>query len=260
MKFLGKLVLSSLLCWLTFNPQLSAQVSMFAPIAQADPSTTIQVDVTVEEFINIGGISFSMNWNPETLEIHDIGNFALPNITEGQNYNIIGDEGKLGFLWFDLTLAGISLEDSTTFFTLTFNVTGEIGDSTGLSFTDNPTPIEVLDTTPAVVDANFQDGWVTINGPDQTIFNNATEVIQVNNAFPNPFNNFTRIDIDLAESSSASLEIIDIQGKTVYIEPYQLIQGKNELILTKSKFPLPGIYFVQLKASKFTIRQKLIVL
>ena len=56
MKFLGKLVLSSLLCWLTFNPQLSAQVSMFAPIAQADPSTTIQVDVTVEEFINIGGI------------------------------------------------------------------------------------------------------------------------------------------------------------------------------------------------------------
>ncbi|MCH2082168.1 MAG: T9SS type A sorting domain-containing protein [Saprospiraceae bacterium] len=259
MKFLGTTALSLILCWLFLKPHLTAQVSIFAPTAQADPSTTIELDVIVTDFANIGGISFSMNWNPEILEIQGIENFALPDINPGQNYNIIGDEGQLGFLWFDLTLNGISLEDSTTFFTLSFNVIGEIGDSTGLSFTSNPTPIEVLDTTPAVLDANFQDGWVNINDPNQVIFYNASEIIQVSNAFPNPFNDFTRIDIDLEESSNTLLEIIDTQGKTVYSESYQLIQGKNELILTKDKFSLPGAYFVQLKSSNFTIRQKLIV-
>lgn len=259
MKSLGTTVLSLLLCWLVSYPNLTAQVSIFAPTIQADPSTTIQVDVTVTDFTSIGGISFSLNWDPEILEIQNIDNFALPDITEGQNYNVIGNEGKLGFLWFDLTLNGETLDDNAIFFSLTFDVIGEIGDSTGLSFTNDPTPIEVLDTTPIQLDANFQDGWVTINGPDQTIFNDAPEIIQVNNAFPNPFHDFTRIDLDLKESSNTLLEIIDIQGKTVYSKPFQLLQGKNELILTKAEFPLPGTYFVQLKSSNFTIRQQLIV-
>ena len=91
MKFLGTTALSLILCWLFLKPHLTAQVSIFAPTAQADPSTTIELDVIVTDFANIGGISFSMNWNPEILEIQGIENFALPDINPGQNYNIIGD-------------------------------------------------------------------------------------------------------------------------------------------------------------------------
>ena len=72
MKFLGTKVLSLLLCWLIYYPTMTAQVSIFAPTIQADPSTTIQANLTVSDFEDIGGISFSIAWDPSILEIQNI--------------------------------------------------------------------------------------------------------------------------------------------------------------------------------------------
>lgn len=258
MKFLGTKLLSLLFVWIAYCPILTAQVTISAPTVNVDPATTLTTEIKVKDFEDIGGISFSVEWDTEVLSIQSIQDFALPDIVEMQNYNILASEGKLGFLWFDLTLSGATLADSTTFFSLTFDVIGEAGDSTGLSFSNDPTQQEVLDTSPMQLNADFNSGWVKVNGPNSTI-NTAPAIVKVQDASPNPFNNSTSILLTLLESTRTELQIWNMQGQLLHREDRYMNTGINEVILEKDLFPKDGVYIIEIKSPSFAVRQKLML-
>ena len=108
----------------------------------------VTVNVRTKNFGKIEVFQGSVNWDSTKLKYtgYTIPSSAF-NIT-ASNINVIGN--KLGFLWIDATLMGVSVPDSTVILTLNFSVVANATGSTGVMFGNKPTKQEI-DTT----DGNF---------------------------------------------------------------------------------------------------------
>ncbi len=93
---------------------------------------------------------------------------------------------------------------------------------------------------------------------------NINEILNQINYFnfavcPNPFENYFKIDFELASIDCVELNISDITGKIYYIKDFgELKKGKNEFFIPLSDLP-SGTYFVSLlgnnsKSTKKTIK------
>jgi|GEM_PF-1284963 len=102
------------------------------------------VDFTVENFDEIEGMEYTVSWNPDDLEYNSL-NIAgnLPEFTAA-NYSDNNQEfGTLTFDW-GSSNGGIDLADGTTIFTICFDVTGDVGDCSPITISENPLPIEII--------------------------------------------------------------------------------------------------------------------
>lgn len=101
---------------------------------------TFCVDLGVAEFQNIGSIQFSLEWDTSTVQLQ-----GAQTILENANLNVNNSlDGQLSISWFDIEGQGISFPDSTNLLEMCFVALTDT-DGTTISFTDNPTPIEVAE-------------------------------------------------------------------------------------------------------------------
>ncbi len=121
---------------------------------------TACVKFTVENFTTVGAMEFSLSYNPAVLQFNEFRNFApLPGFGEG-NTNLL-TPGTLRVLWFDSNVENDTLADGTTLFEICFDVIGSGGQSSEITFGNNPPPaISDIDgnahdvtITPAVITA-----------------------------------------------------------------------------------------------------------
>ncbi|MCI5081559.1 MAG: cohesin domain-containing protein [Saprospiraceae bacterium] len=122
------------------------------------------VEVSVENFTDILGLQFSINYDPSILEFVSVGNFGLT----GLNENLMGlptggtQEGQITVSWIDNSLAGVSLSDGTVLFELCFNTLA--GGSSEVEISNNPTSVQVLDNNDNVLPYNANAGTVNVTG------------------------------------------------------------------------------------------------
>lgn len=132
----------------------------------ASPGQEVCVPLTVNNFDNILGFMFSINYDPAGLQFSGSQNF---------NSNLVGftaasignpNPGSLTIGgWNDPFADGVTLDDNSTLVELCFTVIGTITSSFSLSFSETPSPIEILNTNEENVPFDGSDGAVIIGAP-----------------------------------------------------------------------------------------------
>ncbi len=134
-KYFIPLTVALLFCNLSF-----AQVEVNFPNLSGTCGSTIDIPVTVgNNFTNIIGAQFSVEWDTDVLQYNSESIVALPQIFNFGYQQL--SNGRLGFSWFDSNGSGETLMPGDTLFTINFTVLGG-GSGTVLNFGNIPTVIE----------------------------------------------------------------------------------------------------------------------
>ena len=102
-------------------------------------------------------------------------------------------------------------------------------------------------------------------GAGIAILNNTSEPflpekIRLNDPYPNPFNNNTTLEIQVAKDTKSKLHIYDLKGQEVATFNVQLQKSiMNHYKINFSDLP-SGIYFVNIQSSEFSVMRKITLL
>lgn len=137
----------------------------------------ICVDFTVDGWDALNGIQFTVNFDPAFLQFENL----FPNTEITSNtlaaYGLPGDigaEGAITVAW-SYTIPdppSVTVVDGTTMFTACFTILGECETGTAITFSDDPTPIQVNNEDPenpnenSVVPTSLNPGTVLVNDCD----------------------------------------------------------------------------------------------
>lgn len=101
--------------------------------------STTCIEFTVANFITVGAMEFSLSYDPNVLEFDEFRNFAPLTGFGAGNTNLLVP-GTLRVLWFDSNVENDTLPDGTVLFEICFDVIGTGGQSSEITFGDNPPP------------------------------------------------------------------------------------------------------------------------
>lgn len=120
------------------------------------------VDVSVADFENIIAMQFSINYDNNLLTFTEATNLSALSLS-GANFGDIASVGAVTFSWINPTLEGVFLPDNEIIFSLCFTANAAQNTTTTISFSGNPTAIEVIDNNDQLLNASFNDGNITIS-------------------------------------------------------------------------------------------------
>lgn len=103
------------------------------------------VSLRVKNFKLIIGLQGSINWDTSVLKYSGIsyGTSAIQLNASSMGLNNTA-KGDVSFLWFDNTLAGITVPDTSILFTLSFTVQNTIIGKTPISITNTPSSVSII--------------------------------------------------------------------------------------------------------------------
>lgn len=227
-----RIALAGLWLCLLSSPLL-AQPGFYMPFANnATPGGLLNMPVKVVRFDSVITAQFVLRWDPEVLKFLYIDQLNLPDLViENFNTTEAVDSGIVRFAWiasdFD---AGVSLPDSSTIFRLRFLVEGEVGDTSGVQFTEI-LPNTVFEIGTASGDIYLLDtveltsGFVAVGftveagEPGFTPFEARV--------FPNPFVDRIHLTFQMQHAGPVDVLLTDAQGKILYEENTYFTVGKH---------------------------------
>jgi hypothetical protein len=235
-----------------------AQPNVVFPNLDVKEGDQFTVGLPVQNFNNIVGVQFSLQWNPDVIQFVSAGGVNLPNASEPFGETFV-DSGILTFLWItaDIT-TGITLDSGQTIFTVQFKAVGTQGDSTILAITSTPTPIVVLNNTGTNVGLTHEGGLIKIDEPLSSINQNPGEQFYFS-LYPTTTHGPLNLEANAQNYISSKVSIYSLSGVCFFAEPWLLSPGKNVLSLNIGHRLPNGIYtFVidtgqVLKSTRFVI-------
>ncbi len=166
----------------------------------------VWVSIRANEFEDMRGLQFSLNWDDRGLELLGIENHN-PALAQLDLAIQQLSDNTLTCVWGGTS--GVTLMDNEILFTLKFKVMGDLDDEFILSVQDNPTEILMVDSDFEEYVPEVINGSVTIQNTTSAI---ETERIQIE-AYPNPFVSGVIILSD-RPGELIMVEIINMEGKT----------------------------------------------
>ena len=260
-----KQTIQVLLCWaVTFlclpagNAQTLTRISAGKDTLPTGAKTYV-ANIKVAGFKKIIGASFAVAWDSAVIQFDSLGNFGIP-LSKNDHFGYLNTvNGVLRFLWQE-GISGVTLKDNTTLFSIYYKIIGKPGSKSPISFVNiatSPTlEKEIIDTTFATVNTEYQDGLVLIKSlTSPSVFANDPNKFRINKAYPNPFNTQLTMEFSLSEAGPVGIEVVDVLGRVVHTEQRSFLAGKQELLLPKSVFPSPGNYYVRMhQGTSFTLQ------
>lgn len=242
--------------FLFFAFQAGAQVTFTAGSMMAQPSSTIEVPITVSNFTNITGLQLSMAWDPDVLSFTGVTNIDLDKV-ELFDYNEFFP-GSLYLLWWsDDPNSGFTVQDGHTIFTLQFTVVGKTGDSTWVSFVDEPHEPEVVNADNIIMPLEFTYGMVRVDEESSATFLPESPVqMQI---IPNPCREWCDVLLTVREAMEVQIRILDLTGQTVYHIERHLEPGQQEVSLPAVQALASGGYFIMVETRKSRYIKKMLV-
>jgi hypothetical protein len=238
--------------------QANAQVTLLTTSHQVKHGEVFTADVKVIGFKDIIGTQFSIVWDSTLLQLIGVENFGLQGV-RNDRFGLFN--GIVRFAWIDDQLSGITVNDSTTIFSIKFRAAFKNA-STQLRFTDQPVKIEVLDKAEKTLNVNTLDGTVLVGETitaTENWFNDNSKVELLSN-YPNPFKDITRITVMATEAQYAELKLWTQEGKHIKTYSLTLLSGENYLEIDSNIFPASGVYYYQLLTKNYATTKKLSVL
>jgi trimeric autotransporter adhesin len=141
--------------------------------------------VTTQNFTNILGMQFSMNYNASQLRLDNVSGFNLAGLNETLFGTPTGggSPGNITLSWFDNNLTGITIPNGTKIYDVCFTSIAP-GNST-VTFSSNPTFIEISNSAGGIVPFDSKFGRVIVCSefggsavqPLQVNFNNVSSFV-----------------------------------------------------------------------------------
>ena len=253
-------ILLTLLVVITFGLCAFAQdPTITLPKITVDESGEFEVDVKVSNFTDLITMQYTIRWDETKLQYLETTNMNLPFMNAGTfgDSSINVDIGLLPVAWVDQSLAGVSVDDETVIFTIRMKAMGNVGDVIPLIYVNAPTVAEIVDVTQNPVTAIYEEGEITLE--DLVSIEQLEQTgLQVYKNYPNPFEDFTYLPIELKETTNFTLIITDLSGKEVFREQHTKSSGSHQLRIDGSIFPTSGEYFYKVLTTHNQLIGKLI--
>ncbi|MDA7653869.1 DUF5011 domain-containing protein, partial [Verrucomicrobia bacterium] len=157
---------------------------------------TVTVPIKVSDFTNVGAMQFTLSWDPAVLEYKSVGDFEHSTLlselfffgeTHFNTQTSYLDKGKLPVLYEQLFSNDVNLVDGGVICSVTFNLLGDNGSITTISFSDEPTPSKLASFAGGTPEFISENGKVTIfednTAPVITLKGYATEIHEVGTAY-----------------------------------------------------------------------------
>jgi len=254
-KFIWR-VTAALLLLIIALPLSAQTTSFFVEDATTDTESEVQVNVRGVNVDEAAGIQFSLAWDIEALEFLGVSNIALDGMLEGNFNQTQLSSGRLGYLEFDSSLMGLGLPDSSLLFTIRFQPKMSVGLETTIAFDSIPVAVSANDGANNRLGTELASGTVTIDGPSSiSVFAEDPRFTVA----PNPFSDFSQLRFQSNYGGEATLELMDISGRTIRQQPYALRAGVNTLELSAADFGADGTYIVRLTTDREQLHRKVIV-
>ena len=154
-------VLAILICLFFYSTSTQSQVS-FCVSNATDNGNGVTIAVTTENFTNIVSTQFTLEWNPNDLELISTGNFNPALDISEANFTpppISNPIGQMGFSWLDVF--GQTLPPGAILFSATFAVNST---STEVTIGSSLAVIEVSDINGLITSVNIKAGTVNATG------------------------------------------------------------------------------------------------
>ncbi len=125
------------------------------------PGETKPVTITIANFDHVTTVQFTLQWDPSILEYKSVGDFGLAGLGAGNFGTSQVPNGRLMFSWDDPSAVGVSVADGAAIFSINFMAKGRPGNTSPLTFTDQPTMREVT-VNASLASFMSQDGGVAL--------------------------------------------------------------------------------------------------
>ena len=208
------------------------------------------VDFMAEDFNNITGYQFTMNFDRSAVDFVEVNGGAL-DVSERNFGTTLLEEGVLTTSYNEDS--AISLENGEVLFSLTFVARANATLSDVINVSSRYTVAEAYDTEGTLKDVAF--GFNTINGT--VIAGGEFELLQNK---PNPFNESTLIGFNLPEAAQATLRVFDVSGKTLKVINGDFARGYNEVSINRNELQATGVLYYQLDTDTDSATKKMILI
>jgi len=176
------------------------------------PGSNVCVQITTEDFTDVVGFQFGLEFDPTLLTFTDASLTSVFSTNQILGANLPNGEAVIGFSWFDLLIMGNTYPDGTAIVDICFDVIGNLGDCSPLTFT------QVISTSETSV--GYEDG--TEIGEDEIEFINGEVCIDDNDPI-NP--NFSNTVGSCAGNSSGGFSVSIPDGVAPYSIQWQSCSG-----------------------------------
>lgn len=219
----------------------------------------IEVPVRVHHFNQIVGLQFTLSWDAEALQYVSVDSFGVA-LNENVNFGVEQvANGFLVFSWYDATLSGISLSDSTVLFNIHFELNSNYDGEIELNFGDEPAPREIVDTSYKAIPGNFINGTVAIMTVSSREVSETPSLIQEVKIYPNPIYEKSILSFYSTTDLHYLIKIIDQMGRVVYQQKNRFIAGYQQIEVGKHWFPSAGLFRLVIEGEDFLITENLLV-
>lgn len=153
---------SALSLFLLFGNAATAQVTLLADSVTGTNGSQVIVPIRANDFTDLIGMQGSIGWDTAIVKYDTTFQYGLPNMNVGTFGVTQTPNGRLTFSWDDPTFNGVTVADSSILFALRFNVTGNPGDKSPITFQNVPTILEFTNNAFMVVPDSTVNGEVEV--------------------------------------------------------------------------------------------------
>lgn len=243
---------------------LTAQLSLDLSDISGSKGELVDVEVRVNGFQDIASMQFSVNWDSTVLAFKSIDNLTdlLPSFSENEIGILEVSSGSFRVAWFDSSVQGISVADSTQLFTVQYEIIGDPGANSNILISGSPIPIEFTTKDGNLVELGETTGGnITIPGNSTSLgYVIAPNGMALHQNEPNPFSSITRIKAVFPTVEEINFFVSDISGKVVYQNTFTSVQGENTIDISRNIFNTSGTYYYTVQSERYHLSRKMILL
>ena len=223
----------------------SSEKLVLATDATNVPEGEIEVPVYAENFNNISGFQYTINFNNSVLSFENIESGVL-NV----NSSNIGvrniNNGLLTMSWNDAN--GQTVSPDEVLFTLKFKANKADRLQNLLTLTSDVTRKEAYNADLEVMNVELK--YRNAEADEFVLYQNS----------PNPFSVYTDINFNLPETSEITMSVYDLTGKVLKVVKGQYDKGMNTIRIKKSDLNVSGILYYRLETEGFTATKKMVLI
>ncbi len=198
---------------------------------------TVTVDFTSADIAATQGYQFTMDFaGLDLVELNE-------GVAKANNFNTsLAERGVLTTSW-----NGEATDENLFSLTFTANTNGLLSEL--ISVNSDLTAAEAYNTAGELLD-------VAINFNS----NNVSAAFDLSQNTPNPFNGETLIGFNLPQAGTATLTVMDVQGKVLTVLSQEGVKGYNQVTLNAKTLGATGVLYYQLESADNIATKKMIII